>query len=364
MNTVKQFPCPSCAANLEFNPTRGKLKCPYCGWEDLIPQNVEQVVERSYEEYLHTNRTQIASLSTTAMEVSCSCGANVTFEPPFVAGNCPFCAAAIVAQPKIAAPTLAPEAIVPFLTGRKAARESVQKWLGSNWFVPNELKHLAQQEKIEGVYLPFWTYDCYTMSHYSGERGEYYYVTETYTENNEGKTETKTREVQHTRWHYVTGKVDRFFDDILIAATKLVPLKRLDALEPWNLKESLQSYNPSYLAGFKAQRSQVTLLDGFEKAKGIMADTIRGDVCRNIGGDKQQVHNIATAYSAITFKHILLPVWLSAYRYRNQQYQVMVNACTGEVQGDRPLSVWKIALAVLACVASVAAIYFIWKANN
>lgn len=199
----------------------------------------------------------------------------------------------------------------------------------------------------------------------SGERGEYYYVTETYTENVEGKTETKTREVQHTRWHHVSGKVEHFFDDILIAATKLVAPLRLDALEPWNLKESLCSYEPKYLAGFKAQRSQVKLPEGFEKAKDIMAERIRGSVRRHIGGDEQKIHDISTAYSAITFKHILLPVWISAYRYRNQQYQVIVNARTSEVQGDRPYSVWKITLAVLASIAVVAIIgYFVWKANN
>jgi hypothetical protein len=70
-----------------------------------------------------------------------------------------------------------------------------------------------------------------------------------------------------------------------------------------------------------------------------MAGTIHSDVCRNIGGDEQRVHSISTDYSAITFKHILLPVWLCAYRYQNQRYQVMVNARTTEVQGERPYSV-------------------------
>ncbi len=365
-SAIKKFPCPSCGANLEFNPKRGKLKCPYCGWEDAIPQTAEQVQERSYEEYLHKNRTRLAALSSTALEVQCSdCGANVTFEPPHVAGQCPFCAAAIVAQPKLADPTLAPEGIVPFTIDRKAARDHIQHWIGSRWFAPNALKPLAQQEKIQGVYLPFWTYDSYTTSHYSGDRGEYYYVTETYTETNDkGETETKTREVRHTRWYSVSGTVSRFFDDILIPGTKLVNLKRLEALEPWHLKESLRPYDPSYLAGFEAQRSQVILKEGFEMAKDVISATIRSDVHRDIGGDEQRIHNISTAYSAITFKHILLPVWLTSYRYRNKQYQVMVNARTGEVQGDRPYSVWKISAAVLAGLALVGGVVLLFNLDK
>lgn len=365
-SAVKKFPCPSCGANLEFNPKKGKLKCPYCGWEDAIPQSAEQVQERSYDEYLNQNRTRLAALSSTALEVQCSdCGAHITFEPPHVAGQCPFCAASIVAQPKHADPTLAPEGIVPFTIDRKAAKESIQHWIGSRWFAPNALKQLAQQEKIQGVYLPFWTYDSHTTSHYSGERGDYYYVTETYTETNEnGETETKTRQVRHTRWCFVSGSVSRFFDDVLVPATQLVNLKRLNALEPWHLKESLRPYDPSYLAGFEAQRAQVMLKEGFESAKCMMNPTIRSDVCRNIGGDEQRVHNISTAYSAITFKHILLPVWLSSYRYRNQQYQVMVNARTGEVQGDRPYSVWKITAAVLAGLAVVGGIVLLFNLDK
>ena len=44
----------------------------------------------------------------------------------------------------------------------------------------------------------------------------------------------------------------------------------------------------------------------------------------------------------VTFKHLLLPIWLATYRYRDQLYQILVNARTGEVQGRRPYSVWKI----------------------
>jgi hypothetical protein len=35
---------------------------------------------------------------------------------------------------------------------------------------------------------------------------------------------------------------------------------------------------------------------------------------------------IAKTYSAITFKHLLLPVWISAYRFQSRVYQALVNA--------------------------------------
>jgi ribosomal protein S27E len=348
---IKQFPCPGCGSTLEFDPQAGQLKCPYCGREEVIPQSAEQVEERSYEAYLNSGHTQLAALSSTAMEADCpGCKAQITFEPPNVAGQCPFCNTSIVAQPHSASPVVAPEAVLPFNISQKAARAGIQKWLNSRWFAPNGLKKLAQQEGLQGVYLPFWTYDCYTVSHYTGERGTHYYVTETYTEtNSEGKSETKTRQVQRTRWRSHSGQVNRSFDDILIPGSESVNTKRLEALEPWDLSK-LVPYNASYLSGFKAQRYQVNLKQGFELAKGKMEEPIRCDIRRDIGGDEQRIHSVSTSYSAITFKHLLLPVWISAYRFNNKQYQVMVNAQTGEVLGDRPYSVWKISVAVLSAL--------------
>ena len=77
---------------------------------------------------------------------------------------------------------------------------------------------------------------------------------------------------------------------------------------------------------------------------------------RRIGGDEQRVHSLDSQYSAITYKHLLLPTWLMAYRFREKAYQVMVNATTGEVQGQRPYSWVKITFAVLAVIAVIAGI--------
>jgi hypothetical protein len=92
-----------------------------------------------------------------------------------------------------------------------------------------------------------------------------------------------------------------------------------------------------------------------------MDGTIRDDVQRDIGGDEQVITSVDTAYSGITFKHLLLPVWLSAYRFSQKVYQVMVNARTGEVQGERPYSFWKISLLVLSLMALLLVIFYLKK---
>ena len=77
-----------------------------------------------------------------------------------------------------------------------------------------------------------------------------------------------------------------------------------------------------------------------------MEDQIRSDVRSDIGGDEQRIDGINTQWEDLKFKHILLPIWLAAFRYRGKVYQILVNGQTGEVEGARPYSWIKIALAV------------------
>ncbi len=78
-----------------------------------------------------------------------------------------------------------------------------------------------------------------------------------------------------------------------------------------------------------------------------MDRVIERDVKFDIGGDRQRVHGVETEIREVTFKHVLLPVWVAAYRFRGQSYRFVVNGQTGTVQGERPWSAWKIAFAVI-----------------
>ena len=326
------------------------MKCRSCGHADAIssPQAL-MAARHPFAEAISRSGVRQVSISEQAIQVSCDgCGSVVVFEPPEVAGTCPFCGGAIVAEPKAADPLISPDGVLPVKVTRNAAQTEVQRWLASRWLAPNALRRIAEPEGISGVYLPFWSYASDTRTQYVGERGEHYIETESYTEtDSNGNTVQQSRQVQRTRWHGTSGEVSRSFTDLLIPATRAVNQRRLVALEPWDI-QAMRPYDPAYLAGFKAQRYQIELADGFAKAKEVMEAEIREAVRQDIGGDEQRIASMQTEYAAVTFLHLLLPVWMAAYRFQAKVYQVLVNARTGDVHGERPYSSAKIALLSLA----------------
>ncbi len=334
---VSRFLCPNCGANMVFDARSGKLACPYCNFaQDIAVAGT--VDERDYNEFLARGMQNLQPMAENAMQVRCdSCGAIVNFTPPETARECDFCGGKIVAQPKAADPLIAPEGVLPFSVTDRQAMANYNAWLSSLWFAPSALKNMAQADKLSSVYIPYWTYDSWTNSHYDGERGEHYYVTESYNENGE----EKERSVRHTNWYSVSGEVSRQFDDVCIPATTSLPEGYLNKLEPWDLQE-LKAYEPAYLSGHKAQTYQIALDQGFEKFKQIAEGVIYGDARADIGGDEQRVHNLSVNFSGITFKHLLLPIYAGAYRFNGKVFQIVVNGRTGEVQGERPYSWLKI----------------------
>ncbi len=334
-----------------YDPRQSKLACGYCGYTQDIAVSENKVEERPFAEYLRPSAAQMGTLATNALEVKCnSCGASVTFVPPETARQCDFCGAQIVAQPKAADPLVAPEGVLPFAITGKQASQNLQQWIASRWFAPNALKQFAQPDAIHGIYLPYWTYDTNTVSDYRGERGQHYWETEYYTETDaNGNQSQQSRQVQKTQWYPASGRVQRWFDDLLVPATKSLPVNRLHALQPWDLPE-VKPYEPAFLSGFRAQRYQVELPEGFEAAKELAAPQITSDVRADIGGDEQRVHDISTNYYDITFKHLLLPVYAGAYRLNGKVYQIVVNGRTGQVQGDRPYSWLKIGCLALVII--------------
>lgn len=95
-----------------------------------------------------------------------------------------------------------------------------------------------------------------------------------------------------------------------------------------------------------------------------MNRVIEGDVRRDIGGDQQRITGLDTRVGKLTFKHVLLPVWLAAFRYHGKSYRFVVNGRTGAVEGERPYSTAKIAFAAIAGLALAALLAWLMIQNG
>lgn len=360
-----RFACPQCGADMRFAPGGdgaggAGMVCDHCGHAEAIavaPGAQRAIAEMDFRRAIEA-RLPEAEIETGRYSSCPNCGAEVAFDPAIHATLCPFCATPVVADTG-ASRHVKPAALAPFVLTEAAARAAMTGWLGALWFAPSGLRDYARKGRaMQGVYVPFWTYDADTASTYQGRRGTIHHeARRVQVRDAQGRMRSDLRQVATIRWAPASGRVARFFDDVLVLASRSLPERHTTALQPWDLT-ALRPYRPEYLAGFRAEGYTVTLQDGMAEARARMDRMIERDVRFDIGGDRQEIERIETRLGDVTFKHILLPVWLAAYRYRGKSYRFIVNGQTGRVQGERPWSAVKIALAViLGAILTAAALY-------
>lgn len=352
-----RFPCSDCGSDMRYAPQDGKMICDHCGNEEAISvedgpwsgDGSEGLVENDFEAALR-GETDAAEMEETRVSACPSCGAQVQFDGADHSQECPFCATPVVADTGVHR-HIKPKGLIPFQLTEREAKKAMNDWLGALWFAPGGLKDYARKESsLDGIYVPYWTYDADTATAYSGQKGTAYYVT---TQGPDGKP----RQERRIKWSRASGRVSRFFDDILVLASKSLPKRYTDALSPWDLS-ALAEYKPEFLSGFRAEGYTIELDEGMVEARAIMDAQIQRDIRRDIGGDAQKIDSMKTHVEGVTFKHVLLPVWIAAYKYRDKSFRFVVNAQSGKVQGERPYSWGKIALAVIGTVVVIGAVLY------
>jgi len=350
------FSCKQCGAGLVFNSDAGALKCDYCGFVNQIETEDTPIVEHDFKEALKEIESKTSSKVLTNFTAKCpKCAGEFEIKSYQRTTNCPYCKTPVLTNLDIFY-DLHPESILPFKLNQKDAKKRFKKWLGSLWFAPSDLEKYIEDEKFEAIYLPFWTYDCDTTSHYEGQRGDIYYENVQKAIYVNGRREIRVVREQRIRWSYARGVVHRFFDDVLIGASKTLPRVIIDNLAPWDL-ENLVPYEDEFLSGMESETYQVALDYGFKEAGKKMEVIIREDVRRDIGGDRQRIDYLKTYYKDVTFKYILLPVYKARFKYKDQKFDIAINARTGKVSGERPYSYVKIFFAILGGLTLLAVVF-------
>jgi hypothetical protein len=353
------FPCGNCGAKLHYDAGSQQMKCPYCGHQQQVPaQFVGGGREIPIEEGM---RLAQRGWGTPVTVIGCrDCGATVNVPPGEQTAKCAFCGSGQVLPQEASGQAIRPESMVPFKIDKDGANKRFEEWLGSLWFRPNDLKKMAKLHEMGGVYIPFWTFDAWATSNWTADRGYYYYETESYTDS---QGNHQTRQVQRTRWEYASGWRRDFFDDTLVCASKGLPSDLVSKFQSFDTKQ-LVAYQPQFLAGWRAESYAVDLMPAWGTGQESMANVQRGRCGSDVGGDTHRNLNVSNQFSHVTFKHVLLPIWIAAYRYNGKPYQFLVNGQTGEVVGRAPWSFWKIFLLCLAIAGAAVAFYFIYDATH
>lgn len=345
-----QSKCPSCGGILVYSPEYEMLLCEHCGTKvelDLTPAGVR---ENDYVEWSSHPEMWYKAENLIAEVVCGQCGAHTTFPENTTSFSCAFCGTPIVLKESVHRRSWKPEYILPFKIGKKVCNERFHKWISSLWFAPSGFsKEVSAEERMKGVYLPYWTYDANTVTIYRGERG----INRQVTSRNNGKTVTRTV----TDWYPASGTVRHAFDDVLVPASNSLPPEISKVLTNWDRKNYV-NYKDQFVRGFLTELYQKDFKLCYPQAKQQMESYISSLVRSEIGGNQQRVHRLDTAYSEVKFKHVLLPVWLSAYRYKGKAYIFAINGRTGQVFGQRPWSIPKIMLLLIVIISILVLVFY------
>ena len=342
--------CPQCDGVMEFDPKTGDLRCPYCEYTEAI--KIEDTTPKKAKEldFFDAKERQNCDWRVNKKTVICdSCGAESIYDALEIASVCPFCGSNQVMEANDK-DTMAPGGVVPFQISDKEAAELFQKWIKKKWFCPKLAKESAKAKSFKGVYFPYWTFDTTTQSSYTAKYGK------------DRRVRRGDKTVIETDWYTTSGNHNEFINDELVLASTTHDQAMLRGLEPFNTEDN-KGYKPEYLAGFTAQRYSVGLEDAWEKAKQLIKRKLENSISKKVRREKHADRvgriNLSTTYSDITYKYLLLPVWLSTFKYQDKVYQFMVNGQTGKVSGKTPISVFRVLLAIFIAILILGGLYFL-----
>ena len=336
------YECPHCGAPTRFDVAAGGVACEHCGYQ--APARAEQVGRQAKETEFTLDALQESrqGWGVARRQLHCdACGAELEVAENALTATCPFCASNQVNLRQSPGDHLRPRFLVPFAVQAADCQRQARDWLGRGWYHPKSLASTAALQPFSGVYLPFWTFsaqvDAGWRAEVGHERSESYY-----------DAASKTRRTRiRIDWRWESGKAEAEYRDLLVQGSAHVSRVLLQRIHPFQLND-LVTYSPDYLAGWQAQVYDVPLETAWDEGKVQMREQSKDQCRQSIHSSHVRNFSMTADFEDEAWRFILLPVYLTAYRFDNRVFQVLVNGQTGAIAGQKPVDWWKIWLAIAA----------------
>ena len=327
------YKCPTCDAELTFDPERQAFRCDYCG-----SRFSEQEMARM--EPQEESAEQTAPDEPDAVVYTCpSCGAEVMTDDSTAATFCFCCHNPVVLSGRLGG-SLKPDQVLPFAFDREEAVARFRSWVRKKKFLPRAFFSEEQIQKLSGVYYPYWLTDCTLQVNMEADARN----VRTWRTGNIRYTETSFYRVSRA------GSVQ--FADLAKNALKNSNAALVEAVQPFDRKK-MRPFTMAYLSGFLAEKRDI---EHKELESGIAAETkgyaqtllrenVRGYTAVNVRDFRANVADMKARYA-------LLPVWVLTYRHKETLYYYVMNGQTGKVCGRLPVSFGKLS-ALFGAVSSL-----------
>lgn len=339
--------CPNCGGAMVYSAEAEGLLCPFCGYKEKIEAEGAESRQAEELDFASAENKENCEWGMEKVTVICeSCGAESIYEASRMADVCPYCDSTHIIRQE-SKDTVKPGGVVPFQVQINDVPAIFKKWIKKRFFAPSAIKN-SRPEKFNGVYLPYWTFDTDTQSAYAAR----YSKSRTRT-NAKGETETVVD------WYTTHGHYNEFIDDALVCATTKHEQHVLKKILPFDTADN-KVFDMKYLAGYIAERYSIGLGDSWETAKvdigRYLESRIASEVRSHYHADSASVTQRKTVFSNIKYKYLLLPLWISAYRFKDKVYNFMINGQTGKAGGTAPVSPAKVAILIAAIAAAIIAV--------
>ena len=353
------YKCPGCGANVQFNIEKQTFHCAYCE-NDYTLETMQEIYNKSQElnakelEKNEAKNKKKKETETTEQKVidqaesyRCKqCGATIISDENTVATFCLYCSNPSIVKEHVEN-VFAPDLVIPFKVTKEEAVKEFKKWCGKKRLVPDDFKSIKQQEKMSGLYIPYWLYDVKIDFDFDGtgnkvrswHSGNYRYTkTDTYKIERQGVIE----------YQKVPADGSSKMDDTI-----------MKVIEPYNYQE-LKDFDPSYLSGFFAEKYDEEMEECYKK--------IQKDIT---SGTESEIRKTLIGYTSTIFPKKMMnpnenktyysffPVWILSYKYNDKIYQFTMNGQTGKLVGDIPIDKKKVIALFIKTLLLLTIVFFI-----
>lgn len=318
-------------------------KCEVCGSlldeEDMFCANCGTESPRRKEAAGREAESGAAGSSRLATHnFECSgCGASMSFDARAGSLRCPFCASVEMVQQRDAK-VLAPKRVVPFRLSREEAVAAMRAWLGRGFFRPSGLSERASVVRMQAVYVPYWVFEATTHTYWTADS-------------------SRTPPGAQGDWYPLAGEHHGRYENLLIGASGALAPGETSKICPFNLAEGVGPEEVD-LEGITVEQFSVPRKYARPLARGGLEQSEAQAVgAAYVPGRARNVH-VNVRMESMSSEPVLLPVWITAYRYGEKVYRFLLNGQSGKATGEAPVS-WLKILMIPAIVILVVLILLI-----